>query len=183
MTGIWNPAKHPTFTFVLCVTFDLLLTTEACKTIATCNSRISTRLCATLLLVGTSSHQTCARMLHACTKYTCSMLITQKWSVQSWWSPVLSDDALASRSDHRIMFQIGHWSLSKYCSFISRPTSPPLFHAIHRWWSLRSSSSLTICVPIHAMTTMAKSWNPFHPAAMMSLFGINCLFIFHPMSC
>ena len=101
------------------------LTTEACKTIAT--AIVGSRLdYCNSLLVGTSTSNLARLQL---VQNTLARVVTQK-SRFSHISPVLSDlHWLPSVTE-----LVSNWplSLSKYCSFISRPTSLPLFHAIHR---------------------------------------------------
>ena len=73
---------------------------------------------------------------------------------------------------------VSNWplSLSKYCSFISRPTSLPLFHAIHR---CDHSDRLPLQQYVYQHARLLwQSRNPFHP--LLLIFGINCLFIYHP---
>ena len=93
--------KHPTFTFVLCVTFDRSsLTTEACKTIAT--AIVGSRLdYCNSLLVGTSTSNLARLQL---VQNTLARVVTQK-SRFSHISPVLSDlHWLPIR--HRISFKL-----------------------------------------------------------------------------
>ena len=96
-------ANHPTFTFVLCVTFDLPLTTEACKTIAT--AIVGSRLdYCNSLLVGTSTSNLARLQL---VQNTLARVVAQK-SRFCHISPVPFRFALASHPSQNKL-QIGYY--------------------------------------------------------------------------
>ena len=145
-------------------------TTEACKTIAT--AIVGSRLdYCNSLLVGTSTSNLARLQL---VQNTLARVVTQK-SRFSHISPVFSDlHWLPIR--HRISFKLATITF-KVLQFHQPSYLAALIPRYTPLRSLRSSSSLTICVPSRK-TILWQSRNPFHP--LLLIFGINCLFIFHP---